>query len=66
MLNLMILSGGCATVVDAMGAFLHEQFQDGEEIFMEFQEGWKEHCPNDVVLCLLKILYGLRQAAMAF
>ena len=66
LLVLMILSGGCAKVVDVMGAFLHGHFQDGEEIFMEVPEGWENYYPKNVVLMLLKTLYGLRQSAMAF
>ena len=62
----MILSGGCAKVIDVMGAFLHGRFQEGEEIFMEVPEGWKDKYPSDAVLRLLKTLYGLRQAAIAF
>ena len=66
LLVLMILLGGCAKVVDVMGAFLHRRFQEGEVIFMEVPDGWREHYHNNVVLRLLKTLYGLRQAAMAF
>ena len=62
----MVMSGGIGAVVDVKGAFLHGKFEDGEEIFMKVPEGWEHHYPIDAVLRLLKTLYGLKQAAMAF
>ena len=53
-------------MVDVKGAFLHGKFEDGEEIYMKIPEGWEHHYNHDVVLKLLKTLYGLKQAAMAF
>ena len=55
-----------ANVVDVKGAFLHGKFTDGEEIFMEVPQGFEKHYPGNVVLRLLKTIYGLKQAAMAF
>ncbi len=47
------------------GAFLHGEFEDGEVIHMKFPKGFKKHFPVGSVL-LLKCLYGLKQAAIAF
>ena len=63
---LMIMAGWLANVVDVKGAFLHGEFTDGEEIFMEVPRGFEKHYEGNVVLRLLKTIYGLKQAAMTF
>ena len=65
-LVLMLMANWTANVVDVKGAFLHGEFTDGEEIFMEVPQGFEKHYPGNVVLRLLKTIYGLKQAAMAF
>ena len=65
-LTIMIMAGWAASVVDVKGAFLHGEFEDGEEIYMEVPEGWENKYPKGAVLKLLKTIYGLKQAAMAF
>jgi hypothetical protein len=55
-----------ANVVDVKGAFLHGEFTDGEEILMEVPKGFEKHYPSNMVLKLLKTMYGLKQAAMSF
>ena len=55
-----------ANVVDVKGVLLHGEFTDGEDIFMEVSQGFEKHYPGNVVLRLLKTIYGLKQAAMAF
>ena len=51
---------------DVNGAFLLGKFTDGETIYMTVPQGFKKYYPGDVLLKLLKTLYGLKQAAMAF
>ncbi len=53
-------------LLDVNGAFLHGEFTDGEKIYMKVPKGMEKHYPPDVVLLLLKCIYGLKQAAMAF
>ena len=64
----MLMANWTANVVDVKGAFLHGEFTDadGEEIFMKVPQGFEKHYPGNVLLRLLKTIYGLKQAAMAF
>jgi Reverse transcriptase (RNA-dependent DNA polymerase) len=39
---LAIMAGWHIEVFDAMGAFLYGEFEDGEEIYMEFHKGLKD------------------------
>ena len=52
-------------VVDIQGAFLHGEFNDDENLFMKIPECFKESCPADKVLFLLRTIYGLKQVAKA-
>ena len=65
-LTLMLLAFCHGQIVDIKGAFLHGHFENGEIIHMSVPKGFKRYYPRDVVLLLLKTLYGLKQAAMAF
>ena len=62
----MLMANWTANVVYMKGTFLHGEFTDGEEIFMEVPRGFEKHCPSNVVLKLLNTIYGLKQSAMAF
>ena len=53
-------------VVDIQGAFLHGEFNDDKNLFMEIPESFKESCPANKVLLLLRTIYGLKQVAKAF
>ena len=53
-------------IVDVKGAFLHGRFENNEKIFMKIPDGFQKHYPTHVVLCLMRTLYGLVQAAMQF
>ena len=66
LLTLMIMAGWVANVVDVKGAFLHGEFTDGEVIYMKVPKGFERYYGSNVVLRLLKTIYGLKQAAMAF
>ena len=65
-LTLMLMAGWTAEVVDVRGAFLHGQFADGERVYMEVPKRWRGHYAANSVLLLLRTIYGLKQAAMAF
>jgi hypothetical protein len=66
MLILMTMANWQRQSVDVKGAFLHEEFKDGEVIHMKVPHGFEKFYPDDVVLKLKKCIYGLKQAAMAF
>ncbi len=42
LLTIMLAAGWVALVVDVKGAFLHGQFQYGEEIYMKIPQGWEK------------------------
>jgi hypothetical protein len=65
-LTIMLMQGGIAHVVDVKGAFLCGEFKDGEKIYIKIPLGFEQFYPSDTVLLLKKMLYGLKQAAMAF
>jgi hypothetical protein len=66
-LTLMIMAGWVGKLLDVKGAFLHGDFEDGEEAYLKIPEGSEKHYdPASYVLLLLKTLYGLKQAARAF
>jgi hypothetical protein len=63
----MIMAGWYSHVIDVEGAFLHGEFDSGEEIHAEVPQGWTQHYdPSVWLLLLLKTAYGLKQAAMMF
>jgi ribosomal protein S28E/S33 len=49
------MTGWYAELLDVKVAFLHGEFDEGTTIYR-----------NDVILLLLKTIYGLKQAAYAF
>ena len=65
-LVLMLMAGLLACILDIDGAFLLGEFENGEQIFMRVPQGWEEYYPEGTILLLLKTIYGLKQAAMAF
>jgi hypothetical protein len=55
-----------AMLLDVQGAFLCGVFARGEQIYMEIPQGFEKYYPSNAVLLLLKTIYGLKQAALAF
>ena len=54
-------------VLDIQGAFLHGLFEDNEELYMEIPEGFEHYYDSvEYLLLLLRTIYGLKNAAMAF
>jgi hypothetical protein len=53
-------------LIDVNGAFLHGDFEEGKTLHMEVPEGFEKYYPVGFVLLLLKTIYGLKQAAIAF
>jgi histone deacetylase 1/2 len=66
-LVIMLMAGWCGELLDIKGAFLHGDFEDGKNVYMEVPEGFdKYYDPMYYVLLLLQTIYGLKQSAMAF
>ena len=65
-LILMMMAIWHVEVLDMKGAFLTQLFEDGEKIYMCVPEGFKKHFAANMVLPLLKIIYRLKQVALAF
>ncbi len=53
-------------LLDVKGAFLCGNFENNEEIYMKVPQGFERFYSENAVLLLLKTIYGLKQAAMAF
>jgi hypothetical protein len=60
------MQGGIAHVVDVKRAFLYGEFEDGEKVHIKVPLGFEVFYDKHTALLLKKILYGLKQAAMAF
>ena len=66
-LTLMLMAGWAGEVLDIQGAFLHGLFEDNEELYMEIPEGFEHYYDSvEYLLLLLRTIYGLKNAAMAF
>lgn len=63
---LAVMASMYMEVLDVKGAFLHGEFEDGEKIYMEIPQGFEKYYPKNHVWLLVRTLYGLKQAALAF
>ena len=62
-----LTTGWIAKIVDKKGAFLHGELDEGtDRVYMAVPEVFEKHYDNQVVLLLLKTIYGLKNAAKAF
>ena len=66
MFVLMIMASLWSELLDVKGAFLNGQFAEGEQLYMHVPQGFEQYYAKNVVLLMLRMLYGLKQAAMAF
>jgi len=46
------------------GSFLHGDFEEGEKNYMGVPKGFENYYAANIVLLLLQMLYGLKEAAM--
>ena len=61
------MAGWVGEVLDIQGAFLHGLFEDNEEHYIEVPEGFEKYYdPIEYLLLLLRTIYGLKNAAIAF
>jgi hypothetical protein len=65
-MTLIIMVSSAAHLMDVHGAFLKGKFCDGEIIYMKVPQGFEKFYPKNVALLLLRTIYGLVQAALAF
>jgi hypothetical protein len=65
-LGIIFMQGGIAHVVDVKGAFLYGKFEDSKKIYIKIPLGFEKFYSSDTVLLLKKMLYGLKQVAIAF
>jgi hypothetical protein len=65
-LSIMLMQSGIAHVVDVKGVFLYGEFEDGKKIYIKILLGFEKFYSSNTVFLLKKMLYGLKQVAMAF
>ena len=65
-LTLAVMMGWCMKLLDVQGAFLNGRFQRDEVLYVDVPLGFKEFYPKNVLLKLVRTIYGLKQAAMQF
>ena len=65
-LILLIMARMYGELNDVKGAFLNGQFSQGEKLYMKVPQGFEKFYPGDVLLLLLKTIYGLKQAAFEY
>ena len=65
-LILMVMGRMVGELNDVKGAFLTGTFSQGEQLYMHVPQGFEKFYPSNVVLLLLKTIYGLKQAAYEY
>jgi hypothetical protein len=65
-LILIIMTRMHVELNDVKGAFLNGLFSKGEKLYMHVPQGFEKFYPRDIVLLLLKTIYGLKQAAFEY
>ena len=63
---MVLVSGWDSQIVDVKGAFLNGDLDDSDKVHTHVPQGFKKYYTSDVVLILLKSIYGTKQAAMQF
>jgi hypothetical protein len=65
-LTLLLLAKWYAKLIDIKGAFLHGEFEEEETLYTEILEGFEQCYHAGFIWMLLRTIYGLKQAAVAF
>ena len=65
-LILIVMANMYAELNDVKGAFLNGHFSQGKKLYTEVPKGFEKFYPLNVVLLLLKAIYGLKQAAFEY
>jgi hypothetical protein len=61
-LCIMVMAAWTAHIMDVHGAFLKGKFN----VFMTVPQGLEKYYTEDAILLMLRTIYGLKQAAIAF
>jgi hypothetical protein len=65
--TLLAMNPDCiAIVLDVEGAFLQGVFLNGEKIYLEIPDGWKQFYNEDDALLMNVPIYGTKQASQCF
>ena len=65
-LVLKVMAGWIPQLVDVRRAFLHGEFEGKDKMYMKVPQGFEKRYGRGVVLMLLKVIYGTKQAASSF
>ena len=65
-LVLIVMASWWAELLDVQGAFLTREMDLENGCYLQVPEGFSKFYPGNVILKLLKTLYGLRQSALYF
>ena len=65
-LVLTVMARMWAKLLDIKGAFLNGRFENGEKLYMKVIQGFERYFQPDIVLLLMRTIYGLTQAAILF
>jgi hypothetical protein len=63
---LIVMASWWAELLDVQGAFLTGEMDQENDCYLRVLEGFSKFYPKNVVLRLLKTLYGLKQSAYVF
>jgi hypothetical protein len=63
---LIVMASWWAELLDVQGAFLTGEMDQENDCYLRVPEGFSKFYPENVVLRLLKTLYGLKQSAYVF
>ena len=63
---LIVMASWWAELLDVQGAFLTGEMDQELDCYLKVPEGFEKFYPDNVVLRLLKTLYGLKQSAYVF
>eukprot|EP00957_Ditylum_brightwellii_P061493 4667343-Ditylum_brightwellii.AAC.1 len=65
-LVLITMANWATSLTDVKGTFLNGKFCNREQLYMTVPHRFERFYPSDVLLLLLKMIYGLKQAAIQF
>ena len=65
-LILIVMGRMYAELMDVRGAFLHGRFKPDERLYMRVPQGFEKWYGANVILLLLRTIYGLRQSAFYY
>ena len=61
-----VMAGSIPQLLDVKGAILRREFEGKHKMFMKVSQGLEKWYGRGVILLLLKVIYGTKQAASMF